>query len=103
MKKTLATIVVLALCILGTSSLFAADGAALYKSKCASCHGADGSKTKMGSTPMRALGSPEVQKQTDEELTAWTAKGKGKMPAYEAKLSADDIKALVAHMRTLKQ
>jgi mono/diheme cytochrome c family protein len=84
---------------------FAADGAAIYKAKCASCHGADGK----GQSPMgkkmnlRDLGSPEVQKQTDKELYDWTADGKGKMPAYKDKLSADEIKALVAYMRTFKQ
>ena len=84
---------------------FAADGAATYKAKCASCHGADGK----GQSPMgkkmnlRDLGSPEVQKQTDKELYDWTADGKGKMPAYKDKLSGDDIKALVAHMRTFKK
>ena len=84
---------------------FAADGAAIYKAKCASCHGADGK----GQSPMgkkmnlRDLGSPEVQKQTDKELYDWTADGKGKMPAYKDKLSADEIKALVAHMRTFKK
>lgn len=84
---------------------FAADGAATYKAKCASCHGADGK----GQSPMgkkmnlRDLGSPEVQKQTDKELYDWTADGKGKMPAYKDKLSADEIKALVAHMRTFKK
>ena len=84
---------------------FAADGAATYKAKCASCHGADGK----GQSPMgkkmnlRDLGSPEVQKQTDKELYDWTADGKGKMPGYKDKLSADDIKALVAYMRTFKK
>jgi cytochrome c6 len=84
---------------------FAADGAATYKAKCASCHGADGK----GLSPMgkkmnlRDLGSPEVQKQTDKELYDWTADGKGKMPAYKDKLSADELKALVAHMRTFKK
>ena len=84
---------------------FAADGAAIYKAKCASCHGADGK----GQSPMgkkmnlRDLGSPEVQKQTDKELYDWTADGKGKMPAYKDKLTADEIKALVAHMRTFKK
>lgn len=81
---------------------FAADGAATYKAKCATCHGADGK----GQSPMgkkmnlRDLGSPEVQKQTDKELYDWTAAGKGKMPAYKDKLTDADIKALVAHMRT---
>jgi mono/diheme cytochrome c family protein len=83
---------------------FAADGAALYKAKCASCHGADGK----GLTPvgqkmnLRDLGSPEVQKQTDKELYDWTAVGKGKMPAYKDKLSEGDINALVAFMRSFK-
>jgi cytochrome c5 len=48
---------------------------------------------------LRDLGSPEVQKQTDKELHDWTANGKGKMPAYKDKLSADEIKALVTHIR----
>ena len=83
---------------------FAADGAAIYKAKCASCHGADGK----GLTPvgkkmnLRDLGSPEVQKQTDKELYDWTAVGKGKMPGYKEKLTDPDIKALVVFMRTFK-
>lgn len=97
------TILAIAVMALSASSLLAADGAALYKGKCAGCHGADGGKTKMGATAMRALGSPEVQKQSDQELYDWTAKGKGKMPGYESKLKAEEIKALVAFMRTLKK
>lgn len=83
---------------------FAADGAATFKAKCAACHGADGKgQTAMGKKlNLRDLGSPEVQKQTDKELYDWTADGKVKMPAYKDKLSADEIKALVATMRTFK-
>src|SRR5687767_14026489 len=82
----------------------AADDAAVYKTKCATCHGADGK----GQTPMgkkfglRPLGSPEVQKQTDAQLIAITSDGKGKMPAYKGKLTEAEIKGLVAHMRSLK-
>jgi mono/diheme cytochrome c family protein len=84
-------------------SLLGADGAATYKAKCASCHAADGSgQTPMGkSMKLRDLRSPEVQKQTDKELFAVTADGKGKMPAYKTKLSEAEINALVAHMREL--
>ncbi|HET7437081.1 MAG TPA: cytochrome c [Thermoanaerobaculia bacterium] len=84
---------------------FAADGAATYKAKCAACHGADGKgDSAMGKKlGLRDLGSPEVQKQTDQQLHDWTANGKGKMPAYKDKLSADEIKALVVHMRTFKK
>src|SRR5437764_5674281 len=84
-------------------SMFASDGPALYKAKCAAVHGAGGSgQTPMGkSMKLRDLRSPEVQKQSDKELYAVTADGKGKMPAYKTKLIEADINALVAHMRAL--
>jgi cytochrome c5 len=93
------------LALLLSASAFASDGAATYKAKCATCHGADGS----GQTPMgkkmnlRDLGAADVQKQSDDELYKWTADGKNKMPAYKAKMTDPDIKALVAHMRTFKK
>jgi mono/diheme cytochrome c family protein len=99
------TSIVLILVVAFAPIAFAADGAAIYKAKCATCHGVDGK----GQTPMgkkmnlRDLGSPEVQKQTDKELYDWTALGKGKMPAYKDKLSDEEIKALVTHMRTFKK
>lgn len=101
MSKKIAIVILMAFAT--PLSLFASDGAALYKFKCASCHGADGSgQTPMGkSMKLRDLRAPEVQKQTDKELYAWTADGKGKMPAYKTKLSEADINALVAHMRAL--
>jgi cytochrome c553 len=46
------------------------DGAALYKTKCAMCHGPDGAgKTPVGTKlNVRDLRSPEVQKQSDSDL-----------------------------------
>jgi cytochrome c6 len=76
---------------------------ATYKAKCAMCHGADGK----GDSPMgkklniRDLGSPEVQKQTDAELTTIVTKGKGKMTPFEGKLTAEQIGQLVAYIREL--
>jgi len=101
--KRIAGLLIIALALAPIA--FAADGAATYKAKCAACHGADGKgQTMMGKKMgLRDLGSAEVQKQTDQELHAWTADGKGKMPAYKDKLSADEIKALVTHMRTFKR
>ena len=75
----------------------------MYKTKCAMCHGADGK----GETPMgkklniRDLGSPEVQKQTDAELTTIISKGKGKMPPFAGKLTAEQIGQVLAHIREL--
>jgi mono/diheme cytochrome c family protein len=99
------TLVILAAMILmiGLPAMAASDGAALYK-PCATCHGANGAgDTPVGkSLKVRDLRSPEVQKQTDLELTKIIAGGKGKMPAYGKKMSEADIQALIAHIRTLK-
>jgi len=51
----------------------------------------------------KPLGSAEVQKLTDAEITTTIANGKNKMPKFGQKLSADDIKALVAYVRTFKK
>lgn len=82
-----------------------ADGAATFKAKCALCHGPDGSgDTVMGKKlGIRNLRTADVQKQTDAELIKITTDGKGKMPAYKGKVTDADIKAVVAHIRTLKQ
>jgi cytochrome c6 len=99
----LAAIVVVTVAIAGSMPLAAQDGPGLYKARCAMCHGADGK----GETPIgkkmniRDLGSAEVQKQTDAELSTIISKGKNKMPAFEGKLTAEQIGQLVAHIREL--
>ena len=103
-RKSFTSILAAALILAAVPVAFAAaDGAAIYKAKCASCHGPDGSgQTPVGkSMKVRDLRSADVQKQTDQELYNWTADGKGKMPAYKGKLTAAEINALVAHMRTM--
>jgi len=79
------------------------DAAALYKSKCAGCHAADGSGNSPAGKAMGVpdLSSPVLQKKTDAELIDSTTNGKGKMPAYKGKLTDDQIKGLVAYIRTL--
>ena len=90
--------------VLAPLAAVAADGAAVYKAKCASCHGPDGKgeTTIRKSMKLRSLASADVQKITDADLTKVISDGKGKMPAYKGKLSAEEIKALVAYIRTLK-
>jgi cytochrome c6 len=80
------------------------DGAAIYKSKCAMCHGPDGKGlTTMGkSLHLKDLGSDDVQKVSDADLTKLIHDGKGKMPAYKGKLDDASIAALVAQIRTFK-
>jgi cytochrome c6 len=77
--------------------------AALFKQKCAVCHGADGKgDTPAGkNTKVRSFADPEVAKQSDEELAGVIEKGKNKMPAYSKSLKPDEIKALVSYIRSL--
>jgi cytochrome c6 len=80
-----------------------ADGAGDYKAKCAMCHGPDGTgSTATGKAlKVRDLASPDVQSQTDAQLTEIVANGKNKMPAYKGKLTDEQIKGLVAYIRGL--
>jgi mono/diheme cytochrome c family protein len=89
--------------ILGSSARGQETGESLFKSKCAMCHGPDGAgKTTMGQAlKIPDLHSPDVQKLSDAELTLIVAKGKNKMPAYEAKLSKEQITQLVGYIRDL--
>lgn len=106
-RKLLATVAALIIAVVALPALAdaGADGTALYKSKCAMCHGPDGAgQTPMGkSMKLKALGSAEVQKMTDKELGTVISDGKGKMPAYKAKMSQAEIDAVVAHIRSFKK
>lgn len=88
MKKALIAFAVIIISV----PMFAADGAAIYKAKCAMCHGADASKN-----------TPNLAKLSEKEIAEITAKGKGKMPAYEGKLAADEITAVATAMKALKK
>ena len=76
----------------------------LYKSKCATCHGADGTGSAIG-TKMGAhdLAVALVQGMSDTELTDIITNGKNKMPKYGASLKPEDIKGLVAYIRSFKK
>ncbi|HMI51179.1 MAG TPA: cytochrome c [Candidatus Saccharimonadales bacterium] len=80
-------------------------GEALYKTKCAACHGPDGKgETAIGkANKLRDLGSADVQKLSDEELAGIIGAGKGKMPAYAKSLKPEQIKDLVAYIRAFKK
>ena len=52
---------------------------------------------------VRAFASPEVQKETDQELIEITTKGKNKMPGYGSSLKDAQIKDLVAYIHELEK
>jgi cytochrome c6 len=80
------------------------DGAAIFKGKCAMCHGPDGAgQTATGKAmKVRDLRSADVQKQTEKEMTTIVTDGKGKMTAYKGKLTDAEIAAVVKYIKTLK-
>ena len=102
MRKTLAVSLVSTEILVAGSALAQTDASKLYASKCASCHAPDGTGSAMGKKMgVHDFHSPEVQGQSDAQLTDVISKGKNKMPSYEKKLKADEISALVAYIRTL--
>jgi mono/diheme cytochrome c family protein len=87
----------------GVSNAAPPADSSLFKAKCAMCHGPDGKgQTAVGKADkVPDFTSTDVQKQSDEELAAIIAAGKGKMPAYGKSLKPEQINGLVAYIRSL--
>ena len=108
MKTT--TIIVAALAIM-TATALADDIPTLWDKNCASCHGKDGKgKTKAGRIAgVKDLTDAAYQKSfTDEHAFEGILKGrkddKGKeqMKPFAGKMTEDEMKGLVKHVRSLK-
>lgn len=93
------------LATLTAAPAMAQDGGALYKTKCAMCHGADGTgNTPVGkSMKVRSFKSDEDVRASDATLIKDTKDGVGKMPAYAGKLTDAQIQDVVAYIRTLQK
>jgi|ERR1035441_4660731 cytochrome c553 len=109
MKKLLT----LSIAIIAVSALSAsaADAKANYESNCAKCHGADGKgQTKMGQKlGVKDYTDAKVQADLKDDAAIKAIKeglkdkdGKTLMKPAEG-MSDDDVKALVAYMRTFKK
>lgn len=96
MKRSL---MLLAAFALASSMAWAQDGAALYKSKCAACHGAMG-EGKVGPS----LQKTALTKQQIDDLLTKGAEGK-KPPHGKAVsgLTADQAAAIATYVGTLKK
>lgn len=98
-------------CLLGTSIAQAAPAAENWENHCAKCHGADGKgQTKVGKK-LKLQDYTDAKFQAtvkDEEMIKIINEGvkddagKEKMKSYQAELSADEIKDLVAYIRKFK-
>lgn len=77
-------------------------GASVYKAKCTTCHGPDGSGTAVGkSLNVADLRSAAVQSRTDAELTQVISDGKNNMPGFKGEITDDEIHSVLAYVRTL--
>jgi mono/diheme cytochrome c family protein len=104
MTKSFRTALVLAAAVSLSSALaFADSGAATYKLKCASCHGAAGTPNPgiakmMGVKP---VSDPSIKALTVAQMTAAVKSGKGKMKPV-AGLTDAQVKDVVTYFRSLK-
>ncbi len=87
------------------AAMAASTGADTYASKCQMCHAADGSGSSPAGKALKAVPftSPDLVKASDADLIAATTNGKGKMPAFSAKLTGAQIKDVVGYIRTLQK
>src|ERR1019366_7745883 len=92
--------IAVALFILIPNLSWAEDGAATYKARCAMCHGPDAA----GKPAMKApsLISDEAKKKSDADLSKAITETAKHTPAVKS-LAADDVKAVVAYIRTLQK
>lgn len=79
------------------------NGKDLYQKKCALCHGADGvAKPMWAKQGARNFNDPAWQKEmTDDAITKVVTEGipAKKMPTYKGQLKAEEIAAIVKHIR----
>lgn len=85
----------------------AVDGAAgktIYEKRCAICHLASSDKKKVG-PGLKGLGKRRAfvngSPVTDESLRAWIESGGGDMPAFKGVLKAEQLRDLIAYLKTL--
>jgi mono/diheme cytochrome c family protein len=87
--------------ILPNLSWAADDGAALYKTKCAACHGADLAGKPAAKIP--SLVSDDAKKASDADLTDMIANGgkdKKAMHAFSNKgVTPDQVKMVISYIR----
>jgi mono/diheme cytochrome c family protein len=76
------------------------DGAAIYKAKCAACHGVDAAGKPAAKIP--SLISDDAKKASDDDL-AKSVTEKPKHPGTIKSLAPDQVKMVVQYVRSLQK
>ena len=79
----------------GTDQHASTPGESLFKSQCVMCHGRKGNLNMSGAKDLT------TSTLTEEEMIAVVSHGRGGMIGYNMTLSQEQIKEVVAHVRTL--
>ena len=76
----------------------------IFRQNCSKCHGEDGrGDTDAGKNlKVKNLRSAAVQRLSNKELASVIKGGKSNMPPFKYVMSDDEIKALVAYVRSLR-
>src|SRR3989338_4566018 len=109
--KTLLSLLAAAVVLAAVPIAFAADAKEVYDKSCASCHGKDGKGDTPAGKKLKAKDytDPAVQAALkDEELIKAVKEGikdgdKTKMKGFGDKLTDEEIKQLIAYIRSFKK
>ena len=79
------------------------DGAKVYATSCARCHGADGqAKTGKGKQTNAVDLTGDEWEPNDARDTRIINNGKGKMPGFKKSLKPEEVQAVVVYIRKFK-
>ena len=105
--RTMTGLMAVAAMLTVTGGALADDAGVKFGKSCASCHGKDAKGNekmakalKVDGAALNLVDAPTLGKADDALIKIVTA-GVGTMPAYGKKMKAEEIKALVAYLRTL--
>ena len=89
----------------GASSAAVAHGKEVFEKKCAVCHYADNDQKKIGpglkGLSKRGTFTVNNNKVTDESLKTWIENGDNLMPPFKDVLEPNEIKDVIAYVKTL--
>jgi cytochrome c2 len=89
----------------GASLAAVAHGKEVFEKKCAVCHYTDNDQKKIGpglkGLSKRGTFTVNSNKVTDEALKTWIENGDNLMPPFKDVLEANEIKDVIAYLKTL--
>ena len=111
MKSKITWIVLMAVMLATVPALVAADTKETYDKSCAACHGKDGKADTAAGKKLKAKDFTDAKVQAgmkDEEMIKAIKEGikegdKTKMKGFGDKLSDDEIKQLIAYVRSFSK